>query len=87
MILSQIFTDTNNKIALSTNVDNRIVQDDKTTTGNYSMQERQVTEKLSTHACVKDPGINFEFHRGSAAKFKMCQNPPFVTNAQLKMFV
>ena len=39
MIRSQIFTDTINKIALSANDGNRIVQDDKTTTGHHGMQE------------------------------------------------
>ena len=39
VIRSQIFTDTINKIALSANDGNRIVQDDKTTTGHHGMQE------------------------------------------------
>ena len=39
MIRSQIFTDTINKIALSADDGNRIVQDDKTTTEHYDMQK------------------------------------------------
>ena len=39
VIQIQIFPETINKIILSVNDDNGIVQDDKTTTGHYSMQE------------------------------------------------